>query len=84
MILKYALIFLYAVSVVAAPWYVVVAGAVVLVAYYQQYAVALLGALVFDSLYGGSNTALGVPFLYTLTVAIISLVAYVLRARLLE
>ncbi len=85
MVVRLGTITLYFIAVLAAPWAVVLALALVLVVYFRAFISALLGALLFDILYGAPLSVLGsFEYLYTALVLCMIVVAILLRGRLLE
>lgn len=78
---------LYFVAVLTLPWWGVLFFAIILIAYARAWASAIIGALVFDALYGapaGPFATFSFPYLYTITVAALAALAHLLRTRLLE
>lgn len=78
---------LFLVGVFTLPWWVVVPYALLLIAYARAFVSVIVGGLFFDALYGASGSFAhpwGGAYLYTLLFASLTLLAFVLRRRLLE
>lgn len=83
--IRAGLVLLYFVAVVTAPWYVFLLLAILLIVYARLGVVALVGAALYDTLYGVPIPSLGsYEFLYTTVVGVLFLASLVLRRRLLE
>jgi len=82
-----AAVALYFIAVLTLPWWGVMLWAIILIAYFRAWMSAIIGALVFDALYGsliGPFSILSIPYLYTLAVVALAVLAHLLRTRLLE
>lgn len=83
--LKIVLSILYIVSSIFLPWWITVALGIVLITYFRLWWVAILGGLLMDLVFGAPISAFfGFAFLYTTLFIALSLLALMLRQRMLE
>lgn len=67
------------------PWFAAVFFGVLLIAWWQEYGLVILGGVLMDILFGASIVSLGgISFLYTALFALLSLIAALLRRSMLE
>lgn len=84
MIIRTLTLMLYFVSVFITPWFVVVFGAIVLIAFMRAPVSAISGGFILDTLFGVATPEIALPYVYTILFIVLALVAAVLRVRLLE
>lgn len=83
--MRVGLVLLYVIAVFTAPWYIFLLLAILLMVYARAGVIALVGAALYDILYGVPLPSLGsYEFLYTTVVGVLFLVTLLLRRRLLE
>lgn len=83
--LKIVLSISYIVSSVFLPWWVTVALGIALVVHFKLWWVAILGGLLMDLVFGAPIAALGgFAYLFSLLFVVLSLLALMLRQRMLE
>ncbi|MFQ5540888.1 MAG: hypothetical protein ACE5F4_01435 [Candidatus Paceibacteria bacterium] len=72
-------------SVFFAPWWMMAALGILMIAYFEAYLSVLLGTLLFDALFGTPVPLLfGIAHMYTYMFVALILLAVLLRRRLLE
>lgn len=83
--IRFSMTLFYFLSVFTLPWWALIVLGVLLIAYYEAYVSVLIGAFLFDTLYGVPMIQLfNFSYLYTAIFVVLVVVAYMLRTRLLE
>ncbi|MEK7613851.1 MAG: hypothetical protein AAB439_03210 [Patescibacteria group bacterium] len=81
----HAVLGLYFIAVFTTPWFVVLPFGLALLAFSERYIIVLIGAFIFDTLFGAPVPSLGgISYVLTLLFLALSLLTFVLRRRLLE
>ena len=85
MIIRIVPVALFLLSALLAPWWVTVPYGIVVVAYARSPWAAILGGLIMDVTFGAPIASLGgFSYLYTALFAFLSLIAVLLRSRMIE
>ena len=82
-----AAVALYFIAILILPWWGVMVYAIILIAYVRAWVSVIIGAFIFDALYGSSTgpfSIFSIPYLYTLILVAVATSAHFLRTRLLE